>query len=79
MIMKSNYSQLYRCWNKPTLINKHSEKATHDLANHLKAKNVRVKKLICWSAITLNLNKQNYNVGPDYFFTEKKIFMDQPC
>ena len=39
-------------------MNKHSGKATHDLANHLKAKNTRVRKLVCWSAITLNLNKK---------------------
>ena len=76
MIMKSNYSLAIWCWNKPSLINKHSGKATHDLTNHLKAKNIRVKKLVCWSAITLNLNKQNYSVSPDYFFTKKKIFLD---
>ena len=29
---------------------------------------MRVKKLVCWSAVTLNLN---YSAGPDYFFTEK--------
>ena len=38
-------------WNKPSLINKHSGKATHDLTNHLKARNISVKKLVCWSAI----------------------------
>ena len=32
---------------------------------------MKVKKLVCWSAITLNLNTQNYSAGPDYFFTEK--------
>ena len=31
------------CWNKPSLINKHSGKATHDLTNHLKAKNMSEK------------------------------------
>ena len=61
MIMKSNYSWLYG-----------AGKATHDLTNCFKVKNIRVKKLVYWTAVTLNLNKQNYNVGPDYFFTEKK-------
>ena len=27
----------------------------------LKGKNIRVKKLLCWSDITLNLNKQRYS------------------
>ena len=60
MNMKSNYSYSYWCWTKPSVINKYSGKATHDLINHLKAKNIRVKKMVCWSDITLNLNKQNY-------------------
>ena len=52
-------------------MNNNSGKVTHDLTNQLKGKNIRVKKLVCWSAITLRLNKQNYSVGPDYLFTEK--------
>ena len=60
MNIKSNYSYNYWCWTKPSIINKYSGKATHDLINHLKAKNIRVKKMVCWSDITLNLNKQNY-------------------
>ena len=44
MIMKSNYSLAIWCWNKPSLINKHSGKATHDPTNHLKAKNIKHEK-----------------------------------
>ena len=70
MIMTSNYIQLYGAG--INLINKHSGQTTHDITNPLKAKNIRAKKLVCWSAITLNLNKQNYSVGPDYFFTGRR-------